>query len=108
MGQRITRPYSAMAAPAKRPTGQVTTGSTAPAIAPMTPPVRTGRVEGWSIHCLPIALTSSIVSSTNVGSSGCCRAIALSLINGEALAERTHAAADIRLNIGVAMLALVA
>src|SRR3546814_13337122 len=55
--------------------------------------------------CLPISLTSSIVSSTSVGSSGCCRAITLSLIDGETLAQRADAAPNIGFDIGVAMLA---
>src|SRR3990167_2487579 len=97
-----------MAAPASRPSGHDTTGSTAPTTAPTAPPVSTGRVEGWAMPCLPIALTSSIVTSTSVGSSGCCRAICLSLIDREAFAQRADAAPHIGLDIGVAMLALVA
>src|SRR3546814_20653898 len=76
--------------------------------APTALPVNTGRVEGWPMPCLPIALTSSIESSTSVGSSGCCRAIVLSLIDGEAFAQSADAAPDIRLDVGVAMFALVA
>src|SRR5690606_35388943 len=74
----------------------------------MTAPVSTGRVEGWSAPCLPIALTSSSVRSASVGSSGCCRATGSVLIDGEALAERADTPANIGLDIGVAMLALVA
>src|SRR3546814_15857301 len=76
--------------------------------APTAPPVNTGRVEGWPMPCLPIALTSSIESSTSVGSSGCCRAIILSLIDGEAFAQSADAAPYIRLDVGVALLTLVA
>src|SRR5690606_32457699 len=97
-----------MAAPANSPTGQLTAGSKPPAIAPMTAPASTGRVEGWSAPCLPIAFTSASVRSTSVGSSGCCRATGSVLIDGEALAERANASPDIGLDIGVAMLALVA
>src|SRR3546814_5773619 len=76
--------------------------------APTAPPVNTGRVEGWPMPCLPFALTSSIESSTSVGSSGCCRAIILSLIDGEAFAQSADAAPYIRLDVGVAVLTLVA
>src|SRR3546814_17838574 len=108
MGQRCKRVEGATAGPASRPTGHDTTGSTAPMTAPTAPPVNTGRVEGWPMPCLPIALTSSIESSTSVGSSGCCRAIILSLIDGEAFAQSADAAPDIRLDVGVAVLTLVA
>src|SRR3546814_4597995 len=76
--------------------------------APTAPAVNTGRVYGWRIPCLPSAVASAIESSTSVRSSGGCRAIILSLIDGEAFAQSADAAPDIRLDVGVAVLTLVA
>src|SRR3989344_1492554 len=84
------------------------TGSTIPATAPIAPPVSTGFVEGCCIPCLPIALTSSIATSTSVGSSGLGRAMGSAFVDREAFAQSADALADIGLDIGVAMLALIA
>src|SRR5690606_19183693 len=98
-------------APASSPTGQVTTGSSAPATAPTPAPISTGLVDGCAAPSLAMPLISAVASeirsSPRRGSLGSVIASPPG-IDGERLAQFRNPAADAFLDLRVAFVAVAA
>src|SRR5690606_10580232 len=92
-----------MPAPATRPIGSETTGSSRPATAPIAAPVRTGLVDGCANPCCAMPESSALAFSARFSGS----LIALfPSVDREACGQIAHLLADMRFDLPVAFIAI--